>query len=259
MGILNATPDSYFAASRAMTEKAAAERAETMAMESASYIDVGACSTRPGAELVSLEEEWRRLKRVLPAIRSAIPSEVRISIDSFRWGIIERCLDLIGEVVVNDISAGEDDNQMLPMCGELSLKYVAMHKRGIPSDMQSRCDYGNVTEAVVEYFREFSNKASEYGIEDWILDPGFGFAKTAEQCRELLDNLSAFKEFERPILVGISRKSMIYKPMGLTPDSEKTLELTQEMHRKAVLSGASILRVHDVASAAAAVKSVLAD
>lgn len=249
MGILNATPDSYFAPSRAMLSDDAARRAEKMVEEGASYIDIGACSTRPGSELVSAEEEWKRLLNVLPAVRSVVPSNVKISIDSFRWGVIERCLDLVGEVVVNDISAGEDDSEMLLEVGRLHLEYIAMHKRGIPSVMQSMCEYKDVTDAVRDYFKDFAVKAANYGINEWILDPGFGFAKTPEQCLQLLDNLSVFKSFNRPILVGISRKSMIYKPMGLTAYDDEVLAETQKMHRRAVLSGANILRVHDVASA----------
>ena len=249
MGILNATPDSYFAPSRAMLSDDAARRAEKMVEEGASYIDVGACSTRPGSELVPEEEEWKRLSDVLPAVRMVVPSNVKISIDSFRWGVIERCLDLVGEVVVNDISAGEDDSEMLPEVGRLHLEYIAMHKRGIPSVMQSMCEYGDVTEAVKDYFSDFAVKAADFGITEWILDPGFGFAKTPEQCMQLLDRLSEFRCFNRPILVGISRKSMIYKPMGLTAYDPEVLAETQKLHRKAVQSGASILRVHDVSSA----------
>ncbi len=249
MGILNATPDSYYAPSRAMTVCEAERRVGAMIEEGASYIDVGACSTRPGAELVDEKEEWERLRAVLPAVRRLVPEGVGISIDTFRWSIVERALDLIGEVTVNDISAGEDDPLMLRNVGESSLEYIAMHKRGIPSMMQSLCDYRDVTESVMEYFREFEQRAMTCGISNWILDPGFGFAKTPEQCRKLLDDLSRFKVFGRPILVGISRKSMIYKPMGLPPDSPEVLERTKELHRAAVLSGATILRVHDVKAA----------
>ncbi len=256
MGIINITPDSFYCDSRNMdsdgrilTDKAV-ERAADMVKKGAEYIDIGACSTRPGSESVDAEHEWKRLKAVLKPIREVVPQSVKISIDTFRWDIISRTLDEIGEVTVNDISAGEDDPLMLPGVAANSLEYIAMHKKGIPSDMQSRCDYeSGVTAAVMDYFREFSQKADSLGIRDWILDPGFGFAKTVEQNYELLDNLSDFKFFGKPILVGISRKSMIYKPLGLTPEAPEVLARTTELHRQAIAAGASILRVHDVSQA----------
>ena len=187
---------------------------------------------------------------MLKPIREVVPQDVKISIDTFRWDIISRTLDEIGEVTVNDISAGEDDALMLGGVAANSLEYIAMHKKGIPSDMQSRCDYeSGVTAAVMDYFREFSKKADRLGISNWILDPGFGFAKTVEQNYELLEHLSDFKIFGRPILVGISRKSMIYKPLGLNPEAPEVLVRTTELHRQAIASGASILRVHDVSDA----------
>ncbi len=256
MGILNITPDSFFSGSRNMSPDGkvmtgqAVERAARMAADGAAYIDIGACSTRPGSESVSAAEEWRRLKAVLRPVREAVPGDVRISIDTFRRDIIARTLDEIGEVTVNDISAGEDDPLMLGEVAANSLEYIAMHKKGIPSDMQTRCDYeSGVTAAVIEYFRNFAAKAGETGIRNWILDPGFGFAKTVEQNYELFDHLSDFLVFGRPVLVGISRKSMIYKPLGLTPEAPEVLARTTELHRRAIAAGASILRVHDVAEA----------
>lgn len=256
MGIVNITPDSFYSGSRNMDSDGnvlidkAVKRAADMVEKGAGYIDLGACSTRPGSESVDTEQEWKRLRAVLKPIREVVPQSVKISIDTFRWGIISRTLDEIGEVTVNDISAGEDDPLMLPGVAANSLEYIAMHKKGIPSDMQSKCDYeSGVTAAVMDYFREFSQKADSLGIRDWILDPGFGFAKTVEQNYELLDNLSDFKFFGKPILVGISRKSMIYKPLGLTPEAPEVLARTTELHRRAIASGASILRVHDVLDA----------
>ena len=258
MGIVNITPDSFYSGSRNMTPDGkilidrVVERVADMIEKGAGYIDVGACSTRPGSESVDAENEWKRLKAVLRPIREAVPPGVKISIDTFRRDIIARTLDEIGEVTVNDISAGEDDPMMLGEVAANSLEYIAMHKKGIPSDMQSKCDYGNgVTAAVMDYFREFALKADRLGIRNWILDPGFGFAKTVEQNYELLDHLAEFQAFDRPILVGISRKSMIYKPLGLTPEAPAVLERTTELHRRAIAAGASILRVHDVAEAAA--------
>lgn len=257
MGIVNITPDSFYSGSRNMSPDGkiltdrAVERAREMVEQGADYIDIGACSTRPGSESVDAEGEWKRLKAVLKPIREAVPQNVKISIDTFRRNIIARTLDEIGEVTVNDISAGEDDPMMLDEVAAGGLEYIAMHKKGIPSDMQSRCDYeSGVTAAVLEYFRQFALKAEEKGIRNWILDPGFGFAKTVEQNYELLEHLGDFLCFGRPVLVGISRKSMIYKPLGLTPEAPEVLARTTELHRQAVEAGASILRVHDVAEAA---------
>ncbi len=257
MGIVNITPDSFYPESRNMNPDGkvlidkVVERVSDMIENGAEYIDVGACSTRPGSESVDAGTEWKRLKAVLRPIREAVPQEVKISIDTFRRDIIARTLDEIGEVTVNDISSGEDDPLMLPEVAANSLEYIAMHKKGIPSDMQSKCDYeSGVTAAVLDYFRAFSLKASGLGIRNWILDPGFGFAKTVEQNYELLDHLAEFQTFGRSILVGISRKSMIYKPLGLSPEAPEVLARTTELHRRAIASGASILRVHDVAAAA---------
>ena len=258
MGIVNITPDSFYSGSRNMAPDGkilidkVVERVADMIEKGAGYIDVGACSTRPGSESVDATNEWKRLKAVLRPIREVVPPGVKISIDTFRRDIIARTLDEIGEVTVNDISAGEDDPMMLGEVAANSLEYIAMHKKGIPSDMQSKCDYGNgVTAAVMDYFREFALKADRLGIRNWILDPGFGFAKTVEQNYELLDHLAEFQAFDRPVLVGISRKSMIYKPLGLTPEAPEVLTRTTELHRRAIAAGASILRVHDVAEAAA--------
>lgn len=257
MGIVNITPDSFYSGSRNMDSQGnilidkTLKRVEEMVEQGADYIDVGACSTRPGSESVDAEGEWKRLGAVLRPIRETVPPDVRISVDTFRWDIISRTLDEIGEVTVNDISAGEDDPTMLQGVAANSLEYIAMHKKGIPSDMQSRCDYaGGVTAAVKEYFTDFAEKADRFGIGRWILDPGFGFAKTVEQNYELLDNLGTFLSFGRPVLVGISRKSMIYKPLGLTPEAPEVLARTTELHRRAITSGATILRVHDVQTAA---------
>lgn len=258
MGIVNITPDSFYNGSRNMDISGKVlvdktlERVERMLEEGAGYIDIGACSTRPGAECVDAAGEWKRLKAVLRPIRETVPQNVKISIDTFRWDIISRTLDEIGEVTVNDISAGEDDLNMLPGVAANALEYIAMHKKGVPSDMQSRCDYKyGVVEAVKEYFRAFEEKAGAMGIGNWILDPGFGFAKTVEQNYELLDHLEEFCSGNRRVLVGISRKSMIYKTLGTTPEDPRTLERTSELHRIALDKGAAILRVHDVAEAVA--------
>ncbi len=249
MGIVNLTDDSYYSGSRCPSAASAVDLAGKHISGGASIIDVGACSTRPGSFPVGAEEEWRRLQPVLTALRSEYPN-VMISVDTYWAEVVEKVYDLIGEIIVNDISAGEDDPLMLSTVGKLGLTYVAMHKRGDPMTMQSMTDYLDVTDEVARYFMEFSYRAETYGIKNWIMDPGFGFAKTLDQNYELLRNMAGLKEMlnGRRILVGISRKSMIYKALGITP--EESLPATQVVHLAALLNGADILRVHDSAEAA---------
>lgn len=247
MGIVNLTDDSYFAQSRCAGVEQTLERVGRMIEEGATIIDIGACSTRPGAEIIGAEQEWDRLSAVLPQIRKTFP-DVAISVDTFWSEVVSKAYDQIGEFIVNDISAGEDDPRMLPLVGALGLKYVAMHKRGTPKTMQTLADYDNVTESVLTYFKEFSKKAAQNGIIDWVLDPGFGFAKTVDQNYQLLSQLDRLAVLDKPVLVGVSRKSMIYKYFGITP--EESLPATQVLHLKALQQGASVLRVHDVAEAA---------
>ena len=216
MGILNLTPDSYFAESRCMGADGnidlgqVLEKIRKMFADGAGIVDIGACSTRPGAELPDEDEEWRRLSVLMPVLRKEFPGRT-FSVDTFRSGIVRKCFEAIGNFIVNDISAGEDDPKMLETVGKLGLTYVAMHKKGTPSDMQERCSYGDVTEDVLAYFRDFAVRADNAGITDWILDPGFGFAKTVEQNWQLMRELDRFSVQGRKVLVGISRKSMIYK------------------------------------------------
>ena len=253
MGILNLTGDSFFAGSRLLRSDGSVDeaglraRVEKMLSEGADILDLGAVSTRPGAETVSEAEEWRRLAPALALLRQEFPA-ARFSVDTTRSSIAARTFDLAGPFLVNDISAGEDDPEMLRTAARLGLGYVAMHKRGTPASMQSLTDYPEgVVAAVQAYFRQFSLRAEEAGLRDWILDPGFGFAKTVEQNYELLGTLGSFRVFGKPILVGVSRKSMIWRPLGITP--EQALPATQVVHLKALQEGADILRVHDVAEA----------
>lgn len=247
MGIVNLTPDSFFEGSRAMSIDAALSRAAQMVSEGADILDLGACSTRPGAEYVSVSEEWQRLEGPLKAIREAFPL-LRLSVDTFRSEIVRRAFDAVGEIIVNDISAGEEDPGMLPVVGSLGLPYVAMHKRGNPSTMASLTDYPEgVVAAVRSYFSEFASRADRADIGEWILDPGFGFAKSIEQNYELLAHLDEVLVPGHRTLVGLSRKSMIYKPLGITP--EESLPQTQVLNLAALERGADILRVHDVAEA----------
>ncbi len=257
MGIVNLTDDSYFAGSRCADVESALSRIGQLVADGADIIDIGACSTRPGALPVGPEEEWNRLRPVLEAVRSRF-SDVRISIDTYWSSVVQKTYDILGDFIVNDISAGEDDPQMLPTVGRLGLTYVAMHKRGTPETMQTLAEYQDVTQEVISYFREFSSRAEAHGIKDWILDPGFGFAKTVEQNWQLLRDLGEILRFaqndsaaqndkKRKCLVGVSRKSMIYKPLGVTP--EEALPATQAAHMLALMNGADILRVHDVKEA----------
>ncbi len=261
MGIVNVTGDSYFPSSRCLSGKGDAdiekiiERTGQMIDEGATIIDIGACSTRPGSDPVGEEEEWRRLSPALDAIRSAFP-DAAISIDTYWASVVERAWDRIGEFIVNDISSGEDDPGMLDTAGRLGLRYIAMHKRGTPKTMQSLCGYDDVTEDVLRYFNEFAGKAEKAGIRDWIIDPGFGFAKTIEQNYQMLRELEKFSGpvggARHKVLVGVSRKSMVFRLFGITP--EESLPQTQVLHLAALQNGADILRVHDVAEAARTVE-----
>ena len=243
MGIVNLTDNSYFAQSRCLGPDGEPDM-DRVLERAGRMIDEG---------------EWRRLRPALRAIRDAFP-QVQISVDTYWSSVVQKTFDLIGPFIVNDISAGEDDPAMLGTVGRLGLTYAAMHKRGTPKTMQSLCSYRDVTGEVLEYFWEFGRKAEEAGIKEWILDPGFGFAKTVEQnYRLLLSELERFSCLGRRILVGVSRKSMIYKLFDITP--EESLPQTQVLHLAALERGADILRVHDVAEAArtVAVWSRLAD
>ena len=224
MGIINLTPDSFWAPSR-----------YNMAIlnSRADIIDVGAVSTRPGAADVSVEEEWRRLE---PFLR-AWDNPRSLSIDTTSSEIVRRAYDCVGPFLVNDISAGEDDLEMLPTVGRLGLGYVAMHKRGNPRTMDSLCEPDcDIIEVLNAYFAEFSRKAGDCGIRDWILDPGLGFAKTAEQNVEILRRLPELNRYGRPLLIGAA-------------DKRFTCGDTEKYHLMALRGGADILRVHDVDAA----------
>lgn len=240
MGIVNLTDNSFFVSSRCSGVESARDLIAKHLSEGADIIDIGACSTKPGAEEVSLETEWARLEPVL----KDLPQGIRLSIDTFRSEIVHRAHETIGPFIVNDISAGRKDPSMLPLVGSLGMEYIAMHSLEHTSDY---CDYGgNILKAVHSYFEEFALKAGDNGIENWILDPGFGFGKSIEQNWELLLGLETLSNLGRPVLVGLSRKSMIYKPLGLTP--ETCLTQTLEAEKVAAGKGAAILRVHDVAA-----------
>ena len=247
LGIVNLTDDSYWAPSRAASVDAFLERVRRMVAEGADGVDIGACSTRPGALPIGAEEEWRRLEPALKALRSEFPM-LPVSIDTYWASIVAEVYDCIGPFLVNDISAGVYDAAMLPLVGRLGLPYIAMHLRGTPETMQSLTDYPDgVTAEVLRYFKAFAVRAAKAGVRDWILDPGFGFAKTVDQNWTLLEQLDRLQALQQPILVGLSRKSMIYKRFGITP--EESLPATQVAHYMALERGATWLRVHDVAEA----------
>lgn len=247
LGIVNLTDDSYYAPSRTRSLDAFLDRVGHMVVEGMDVVDIGACSTRPGSKPVGEEEEWRRLAPALQALREAFP-ELPVSIDTYWASVVEQAFDSIGHFLVNDISAGAYDPAMLPLVGRLGLPYIAMHMRGTPETMQSLTDYPKgVTAEVLQFFRAFAKRAAKADVRDWILDPGFGFAKTVEQNWTLLEELDRLQVLQMPILVGVSRKSMIYKRFGITP--EESLPATQVAHYLALERGATWLRVHDVAEA----------
>ena len=252
MGIVNLTDDSYYKESRCADVNSAMDRIGRLVRDGADIIDIGACSTRPGAHQIGASEEWRRLGPVVKEIRKAYP-DVMVSVDTIWSEVVSRTYDVIGDFIVNDISAGEDDPRMLGIVGSLGLAYVAMHKRGDPASMQSFTDYNDVVSDVLGYFERFSEKAACAGIRKWIVDPGFGFSKTLDQNWNLLSGLDRFKTIcdekgtSRPLLIGVSRKSMIYNLIGSTP--ELSLPATQVVHLAALQKGADILRVHDAAEA----------
>ena len=244
MAIVNLTDDSFYAESRCDLDSVVA-RVGQFISEGATIIDFGACSTRPGSMPVGEDEEWRRLEPALRAVREAYPY-IPISVDTYWASVVEKTYHLIGDFIVNDISAGNMDPMMLPTIGRLGLTYIAMHMKGTPADMQDHCEYADVAEEVAEYFRGFALKAKEHGISRWIPDPGFGFAKTLDQNYALMRDLSKLDYPE--LLIGVSRQSMVYKALGITP--EESLPATQLLHLHALNHGATILRVHDVAATA---------
>ena len=247
MAILNVTDDSFYAGSRNMEERAISERVVQAIEEGATIIDVGGYSTRPGAKDISLEEEWQRVERGLKCIRD-ISEDIAISVDTFRSGVVERAVALVGDIIVNDISAGEADARMVDVVAHHKLPYIAMHMRGTPQTMQSMTQYEEgICESVCRYFTQRVEYLRQRGVNDIILDPGFGFAKSVEQNFELLGGLSSLSALGYPVLAGLSRKSMIYRALDITP--EESLAGTVALNWEALRQGASILRVHDVREA----------
>lgn len=245
MGILNVTPDSFYDGGRFKEESSILNQVECMLTEGATFIDVGAYSSRPGADHVSETEELQRILPIVDILVKQFP-EIVLSIDTFRSEVAKECIEA-GAAMINDISAGKLDNKMMKTVGKLQVPYVMMHMKGTPKTMQQHTDYNDLFKDIIYYFSERIAEAKAHKIIDVIIDPGFGFSKTLEQNYELLSRLELLKIIEKPILVGVSRKSMIYKLLNTTP--EHALNGTSSLNTIALLKGAKILRVHDVKEA----------
>lgn len=243
MGILNVTPDSFFAGSRKQSEDEIRDRVKEIQTQGADIIDIGGYSSRPGADEVSAEEEYRRLETGLRVIRDLAPDAV-VSVDTFRADVARRCVTEWGVQIVNDISGGYLDPDMWATVAELKCAYVLMHMRGTPSTMQSLTDYDDVTADVISDLAHKVDALHKLGVANIILDPGFGFAKDVEQNYRMMNQLEEFSRLGLPVLVGISRKTMIWKPLGITPD--ESLSGTVVLDTVAMMKGADIIRVHDV-------------
>ena len=251
MGILNITPDSFYAQSRT-TPAEVLRKAEQMLEEGATFVDIGGYSSRPNAQEVSPQEELQRVVPVVEALVKHFP-DIRISVDTFRSEVARESLEA-GACIINDISAGQIDPAIWEVIAHYQVPYIAMHMRGTPQTMQTYTEYEQLTKDILYYFSEVKDKARQLKLNDLIIDPGFGFSKTLAQNYELMQQLALFKALECPILVGISRKSMIYKLLDTTP--ETALNGTTVLNTFALLHGADILRVHDVKEAVECVKIV---
>ena len=253
MGIVNVTPDSFYSGSRATDEQTLIDRVRQLIAEGADVLDIGACSTRPGSQSVDAKGEMERLQWALNIIRREAPGVI-LSVDTYRADVARRCVEDWGVDIINDISGGTLDDAMFKTVAQLHVPYVLMHMRGTPDTMSSLTDYDNVTADVLEWMARRIDDMRQMGVADIIADPGFGFAKTVEQNFELLARLEAFHALDAPLLVGVSRKRMIYTPLGCTADG--ALNGTTVINTLALERGAHILRVHDVRAAVEAVKLV---
>lgn len=253
MGILNVTPDSFYAGSRMQTEADIAARARQILDEGATIIDIGAYSSRPSAEHISSEEEMKRLRTALEILNRNHPEAI-ISVDTFRADIAERCVNDYGVAIINDIAAGEMDGRMFETVARMGVPYIMMHMQGTPQNMQKEPHYDNLLKEVFMYFAKKVQQLRDLGAKDIILDPGFGFGKTLDDNYELMAHLEEFSIFELPLLVGVSRKSMIYRLFDTSP--QEALNGTTILNTVALMKGADILRVHDVREAVEAVKIV---
>lgn len=252
MGIVNVTPDSFYDGGRHSEPGALEEHIERLLDEGADILDIGGYSSRPGASEVDVEEEWRRLRPALEHLRQHHPEAV-VSVDTFRAEIARRAVDC-GAGIINDISAGSLDADLLPTVAKLNVAYVLMHMRGTPADMQRQPIYKDVAVEVFDFLNAKLHELEELGVADVVVDPGFGFGKTLEDNYRLFGALRQFGALQRPLLVGISRKSMVYKLLNTSP--EGALNGTTVLNTAALLAGADILRIHDVAAAKQAVEIV---
>lgn len=254
MGVINATPDSFYNQSRKQGIREILSEAEKMVAEGASIIDIGGYSSRPGAMPVDEAEEWQRLEPAIKGIRKKFPKLI-LSVDTFRSAIAARAVNDYGVDIINDVSAGELDANMFLTIAELQVPYIMMHMRGDPKNMQSKAIYENVVTEVVRYFSVKIHQVRHLGINDIIIDPGFGFAKDMDHNYKLMQELEVLKMFELPVMVGVSRKSMIYNLLQVSPD--EALNGTTVLNTMALWKGANILRVHDVRQAVEVVKMVM--
>ncbi len=254
MGIINVTPDSFYGGSRVNDEQTLVKRVHQMLTDGADVLDVGACSTRPGSGQVDARGEMERLQWALAVIRRVAP-DVILSVDTYRADVARCCVEQWGADIINDISGGTLDEAMFSTIAQLRVPYVLMHTRGTPETMSSLTDYEDVTADVLEWLARRIDGLRQLGVADVIADPGFGFAKTIEQNYEMLARLEAFHALDAPLLVGVSRKRMIYMPLDCTADD--ALNGTTVINVMALEKGAHILRVHDVKAAAQAVKLVM--
>ena len=249
MGIINATPDSFFANSRSLKINEAVLLAEKMIGDGATIIDIGGQTTKPGSDAITAAEEMDRVVPVIEAIAEAFP-DTYISVDTYYATVAEAAVNA-GACIVNDISGGMFDDDMLPTVAKLKVPYILMHIQGVPKTMQDNPTYKNITTEIIDYFIERINKCKQAGIKDVIIDPGFGFGKTIEHNYQLLQLLHTFQMFDNPLLVGVSRKGMIYKPLNISAD--EALNGTTVLNTIALQQGTQILRVHDVKEAKQAI------
>jgi dihydropteroate synthase len=250
MGILNITPNSFYDGGNYTSEKNAISQAKKMLNEGATFIDIGAYSSKPNAEFVSEEEELNRIIPVVQSILKEFP-EALLSIDTYRSSVAQECIKN-GAALINDISAGNLDEKMMQVIASNNVPYIMMHLRGTPQTMQTQTNYEHIINEMITYFSDKIQKARNLGINDLIIDPGFGFAKTTAQNFEILSHLELFKILELPLLSGVSRKSMIYKTLDINPND--ALNGTSVLNTIAITKGANIIRVHDVKEAMQCVK-----
>ncbi len=251
MGIINVTPDSFYNSGKMTDKKVLLSAVENMVEEGVTFIDVGGMSTKPGAALVSTKTELERLLPAVQAIRKNFP-EIPLSIDTFRSWVAVRIIDEIGPIIVNDISGGTLDSKMFETIGKMNVPYVLTHIQGTPQDMQDNPEYDDVVRDISAWLSDKVKQLTKYGVKDIIIDPGFGFGKNLQHNYDLLNRLDSFKVFQLPVMVGLSRKTLIWKLLQIEP--EEALNGTTVVNAMALLGGADILRVHDVREALEAIQ-----